>query len=89
MRFVSIPVNNGLGVLWLEGSVADAFMRANLAPPPLLRRFLETLEVARVNEILHELESQRQRDGIATGWRGAVAGALRAGGRRAMRIIEG
>lgn len=89
LRFVSIPVNHGLGVLWVEGSVADAFIQANLALPPLLRRFLETQEVARLNEILRRLESQRQPVGITIGWRGAVAGALRAGGRRAMRIIEG
>ncbi|MEI6155294.1 MAG: class I SAM-dependent methyltransferase [Deltaproteobacteria bacterium] len=60
-----LPINNGVGIIYLKGSQAEKFIETNLMPPPALYRFLETIELARLNEIVRRLKlHQTQRYSI-------------------------
>jgi hypothetical protein len=59
LRLFSLPVNHGLGIIYSTGSVADKFISDNLSISPLFGDFLETMEIARINNIIVNLQSQR------------------------------
>jgi hypothetical protein len=56
LKFFSLLLNHGLSILYLENSEVQNFIRANLLPPPLLERFLETFELVRINGIDRRLQ---------------------------------
>ncbi|HOI72919.1 MAG TPA: class I SAM-dependent methyltransferase [Syntrophales bacterium] len=57
LRLFTLPVHNGLSIVYSQGSTADTFIRDRIASAPLLVRLLETVEVARLNSIIKHLES--------------------------------
>ena len=56
-----LPINNGSGIFYLKGLAVEEFIKRSLTPPPALGRFLETVELARLNEIIRELKVHRDR----------------------------
>ncbi len=87
LRLFVIPVNHGLGIICLAGSREEAFVQANLVPPPALARFLETWELARLNTIVSGLRARRDRD-RRSGPQAWVARQVRRIGRRLMARME-
>ena len=56
LQLFTLPVNNGLGIIYKEGSKAEEFIKDRLTPPPALRLILETCEIARINDIMRRLQ---------------------------------
>lgn len=56
LRLFTLPINNGLGIIYRPGSDVADFIRDSLEPPPALRLLLETWEIARLNDILLNLQ---------------------------------
>jgi len=56
-----LPINNGVGIIYLKGSQAEKFIETNLMFPPALYRFFETIELARLNEIVRRLKLHQTR----------------------------
>ncbi|MCJ7778204.1 MAG: hypothetical protein MUP16_07820, partial [Sedimentisphaerales bacterium] len=48
-------------ILYLENSNAQNFIRTNLLFPPLMAKFLETFELARLNSIDKQLQEKIER----------------------------
>lgn len=88
LRFFSLPVNHGLGIIFTESSRVEEFIRINLLPPPLLGRFLETFELARLNDIIRRLQSQQSQPQAQRDVRARLGLILRRLGRQMIRMIE-
>lgn len=58
LKLFSLPLNHGLSILYLEDSTTQNFIRTNLLLPPLLAKFLETFELARLNGIDKRLQKK-------------------------------
>jgi hypothetical protein len=56
---LTLPIHNGLSIICPEGSPADRFARERIGSAPLLLRWLETVEVARLNSIVGSLEAMQ------------------------------
>ena len=87
LRLFALPVNHGLGIIYLAGSREETFILANLVPPPALARFLETWELARLNTIVSGLRARRDRE-LRSGPRAWIARQVRRIGRRLIARIE-
>jgi hypothetical protein len=87
LRLFALPVNHGLGIIYLAGSREEAFIQANLVPPPALARFLETWELARLNTVVSGLRARRDRQS-RSGPRAWTARQVRRIGRRLMSRLE-
>jgi hypothetical protein len=92
LKLFSLLSNNGLGVMYLENSEAEQFINQNLIIPERIRLFLETCEIARLNEInrrqqikLQQRQVQKQKK---SGTRNLIAGVLRKLGQKILRRIE-
>jgi hypothetical protein len=79
----AIPSNHGLTVVYSVASGVGDWIDANLRPPPSLARLLQTMEIARINSIVHRLEMGRERR-AAEPW---LARILRGLGRRLLRTV--
>lgn len=88
LRLFLLPVNHGLGIVYAEGSRAHEFIRTNLLPPPALRLFLETFELARLNDITRRLQAPQAHARRPQGFRSRLGRLLRRLGRRMIRMIE-
>ncbi len=84
----TLPLNHGLGIIYARGSRAEEFVRNTLIPPPLLGRFLETCELARLNEIIRRLQPDQTHLHVGYGVRNRLVYVLRKLGRRIIRMIE-
>lgn len=87
LQLFLVPVNHGLGIVFSEGSRAAAFIQENLAVPPWMRLFLETLELARLNTIVSEFRRRHERQ-RGRGIRGKILCVVRNIGRRVIGILE-
>jgi hypothetical protein len=56
---VTLPIHNGLSIIYPEGSATDQFIRERIGSAPLLISLMETVEVARLNSIIGSLKSER------------------------------
>ena len=61
LHLFSLPVNNGLGIIYGENSPVKELIKNNLLPPPALSLFLETCELARINDINRRLKAPQRR----------------------------
>ncbi len=61
LQLFSLPINHGLGILYSKGLSASEFIKMNLAPPENILQFLETCEIARINEIIRRIKHERGR----------------------------
>jgi len=64
LNIFSLPSNNGLSIIYLKDSQIEEFIKTNFLPPHLLTCFLETVELARLNEIIRGLKCQQARSHI-------------------------
>jgi len=55
LQLFTLPINNGLGIIYRRESKVEAFIIDKLMPPPALRLLLETCEIARLNDIIRRL----------------------------------
>jgi hypothetical protein len=55
LRLFTLPLNHGLGIIYRPGSAVTGFIDRMVSPPPALRLLLETVEIARLNDILLRL----------------------------------
>jgi len=88
LHLFRLPINHGLGIIYPKGSRTEEFIRTNLFFPPLLGRFLETCELARLNEIIRRLQPQQRQRYSKQGFRSGLARLLRRLGRVMIRMIE-
>lgn len=58
LNYLSLPVNHGLGIIYRKGTSLDEYLQQNIVPSPVLVRFLETLEIARLNSVTRSLENK-------------------------------
>lgn len=83
LQLFSLPVNNGLGIIYNKNSQVEVFIKTNLLPPPALGLFLETCELARLNEIIRRIKAQQNQQPRST-----LARLLRWFGRKIIEVIE-
>ncbi len=92
LKLFSLPSNNGLGVMYLENSKAEQFINQNFIIPKSIRLFLETCEIARLNEInrgqQNKLQKRQTRERKKSDIRYITAGALRKLGKKVLKRIE-
>jgi hypothetical protein len=92
LQIFSLPTRNGLGVMYPKGSKVEQFINQNFAIPEKIRLFLETCEIARINEVNQRQQIKlQQRQSIErklSGIRGFIAGVLRNLGRKILGRIE-
>ena len=81
----SLPLNHGLGIVYTRGSAAESFIEDNFVPPPGLNRLLETVELARLNDIIGRLRAKRDRSSGRSGIRRLIDRGL---GRAFLGIIR-
>lgn len=60
LRLWRLPMNFGFGILYPAGSPAARFIETMLHISPQAARLLETIEIARLNEILRHIKSPRR-----------------------------
>ena len=58
LGFFSLPLNHGLGIIYTN-SIVREFIINDLFPPPRIRAFLETIEIARLNDIIRRLNDKQ------------------------------
>lgn len=85
LRLFSLPLNNGMGIIYAANSKAEQFIKSNFILSPPLRLFLETFELSRLNDIIRRLRPPQ----VKRGFRNRLAGVLRRLGRAIARAIEG
>lgn len=69
LKLLTLPIHNGVSVIFTEGSPADTFMQDYVGINPFFIRLLETVEVARLNSIISKLkEHQSVSSGFAGRW---------------------
>jgi len=87
-----LPSNNGLGLIYRKDSKADQFINQHLLIPERIRLFLETCEIARINEInrRQQIKVDRSKTEVQkeSGIRNLLARALRKLGRTVLKRIE-
>jgi hypothetical protein len=92
LKLFSLPSNNGLGVIYFEDSEAGQFINQNFVIPERIRFFLETCEIARLNEINRrqqiKLQQRHVRGQKKNGIRSFTAGAIRKFGQKVLNRIE-
>lgn len=92
LRLFTLPVNYGLGIIYTENSQVDEFVKNNLFLSQALRLFLETCELARLNEIIHRLKTKQcqQQSQLKSNreWRNRLIQNFRRLGRMIIRMIE-
>lgn len=81
LRLITLPIHNGLSIIYPERSTADLFVRAQIGSGPLLLRLLETVEVARLNSIVVNLEATQAEHRYASTTRSRIR-------RKLHRIID-
>jgi hypothetical protein len=84
LRLFSLPLFYGLGIIHAQDSPAAEFIRLHIQPPPALALFLETTEIARINDILRRLQPPMPLKNSGN----LLAGALRRWGRFIIKRIE-
>jgi hypothetical protein len=52
-------VNNGLGIIYAKNSRTEQFIKTNLLLPPAIGMFPQTIELARLNDIIRRLQLQQ------------------------------
>jgi hypothetical protein len=57
LKLFTLPIHNGVSILYTEGSAVDKFICDNIDSSPLLLKLLDTVEVARLNSIVNELKT--------------------------------
>ena len=60
LELFTLPIHNGVSILYIKGSAADGFIRDHFCPGSSLISLLETVEVARLNSIINELKEQQR-----------------------------
>jgi len=88
LHLFALLVNNGLGIIYSKNSRAEEFIKTNLLPPPALSLFLQTWELARLNDIIRRLQHQPRQQPSRQGIRSGLARLLRRLGRVMIRMIE-
>lgn len=88
LRLFRLPINHGLGIIYTENSRAEEWITTNLLPPPALSLFLETCELARLNDIVRRLQPQQRQRHFRQGFRSGLARVLRRIGRIIIGMIE-
>ena len=84
LRLFSLPLFYGLGIIHVQDSPVAEFIRHHIQPPPALALFLETTEIARINDILRRLQPPMPLKSSGN----LLAGALRRLGRFIIKRIE-
>ena len=59
LEIFMLPVNHGLGIIYKKNSIAEWFVKTHLNISPMLFKFLETIEIARLNDIIRRLPRKR------------------------------
>ena len=88
LRLFRLPINHGLGIICIKNSRAEEFISTNLLPPSAPGRFLETSELARLNDIIRRLKSRQRQKGSSHGLHKRLARVLRRLGRIIIGRIE-
>lgn len=88
LHLFSLTLNHGLGIIYTENSRAEKFITTNLLPPPALGLFLETLELSRLNDIIHRLQLEQHSQHSGQGFRGRVVRVISRLGRKILGMIE-
>ena len=81
LNLLTLPIHNGVSILYAKGSAADRFIQDQVGPSSLLVRLLETVEVARLNSIVDGLKTLQAERQSATSTRSRLE-------RRLHRLIE-
>ncbi|MBN1551436.1 hypothetical protein JW979_08205 [bacterium] len=69
LEIFTLPIHNGISILYVKGSSADVFIQDCFCPGSSLISLLETVEVARLNSIINELKGhQRSNDDLMGIW---------------------
>jgi hypothetical protein len=55
LRLFRLPINHGLGIIYSPESSVARYIDEMISPPPALHLFLETCEIARLNDIMESL----------------------------------
>lgn len=88
LHLFTLPLFYGLGIIYAQDSPAKKYIELNIQPPPALALFLETSEIARINDIIKGLSPYEPIQDSCSLLRPKLARALRRLGHFIIKRIE-